>query len=52
MLVRRQQQVQAPRDREPFFRQANGWLEERGPWQLAVLFMHHVEHLEHTRHAD
>src|SRR5712691_5550204 len=52
MLVRRQQQVQAPRDREPFFCHANGRLEERGPWQLAVLLMRQVEHLEHPWHAD
>ena len=52
MLVGRQQQMQAPRDWKALLRQANGRLEERGPWQLAVLLMRHVEHLEHAWHAD
>ena len=52
MLVGRQEQMQAARDWKALLRQANGRLEERGPWQLAVLLMRHVEHLEHAWHAD
>src|SRR4026209_1833962 len=43
--------MQASRQREALCRQANGRLEERGPWQCAVLLICHVEHLEDARHA-